>query len=284
MSGAISPSEAGGPERSDTPSPARVSGGVHARFLSDGSRTAVASMAERGGYRLARPAAFGAHLDAVLVNTGGGIAGGDRIETVYELGAAADVVHMTPGPELVHRSDGAPARLDVRVALDPGGRLDWLPQQTIVCAGARLERNVEIDAANDSRLLMVDLITFGHAADQQGLGQGSLDDQWRVRRNGRLVHAEAARVSEGAAATTGRSPAGEARAVAAALLVAPEACDLVEPLRRALECETLETWVSACGGILTARALAHAPDRLVAALARAIPVLSGRALPRAWAA
>lgn len=284
MSGATSPSDPGRPDLADALAPVRVSGGVHARFLSDGSRTEVASVAERGGYRLARPATFGSHLEALLINTGGGVAGGDRIETVYELGPATDVVHTTTSAERIYRSDGSPARLEVRVALESAARLDWLPQQTILYAGARLERSIEVDVGADSRLLMVEMTTFGRPESDEGVAPASLNDQWRVRRNGQLVYAEAVRLS-GELGTTLERPAiaGGARAAALALLVAPEASDLVEPLRRALECETCETGVSAWNGLLAARALAKAPGDLIAALGRAIPVLSGRALPRVWA-
>lgn len=284
MSGVTSPSDLEGAELSDALAPVRVSGGVHARFLSDGSRTAVASVVERGGYRLARPTTFGSHLEALLINTGGGVAGGDRIETVYELGNAADVVHTTSSAERIYRSDGTPARLEVRVALEPGSRLEWLPQQTILYAGARLERSIEVDAAADSRLLMVELTTFGRPESDEGVAPASLNDQWRVRRNGQLVYAEALRLSGELAATLDRPAiAGGARASALALLVAPEAADLVDPLRRAFECEMCETGVSAWNGLLAARALAKSPGDLIATLARAIPVLSGRALPRVWA-
>ena len=52
MSGVISQSDTGGQALSEALAPVRVTGGVHARFLSDGTRTAVASVVERGGYRL----------------------------------------------------------------------------------------------------------------------------------------------------------------------------------------------------------------------------------------
>jgi urease accessory protein len=284
MSGATSPSDPDGPDLSSALAPVRVSGGVHARFLGDGARTAVASVAERGGYRLARPTTFGSHLEALLINTGGGVAGGDRIETVYELGPATDVVHTTSSAERIYRSDGAPARLDVRVSLEAGARLDWLPQQTILYAGAHLERRIEVDAVADSRLLMVEVTTFGRPESEEGVSPASLNDQWRIRSNGQLVYAEAVRLSGELAATLDRpAVAGGARAAALALLVAPDASDLVEPVRRALECGTCETGVSAWNGLLAARAIAKAPGDLIAALARAIPVLSGRALPRVWA-
>jgi len=264
--------------------PVRVTGGINARFLRDGARTVVASIAERGGYRLTRPSTFAPHLEALQVNTGGGIAGGDRIETRYELGAGADVVHTTSSGERVYRTPGTPARLEVGLVLAAGARLDWLPQQTIVYAGARLERSIEVDMTEDSRLLMVEALTFGRPSSVEGQVPVSLSDQWRIRRGSRLVFAEAARLSGELAETLARpAVAGGGRASALVLLLAANAAELVEPLRRVLETDLCETGVSAWDGLLAARALARHPGDLIATLARAIPVLSGRAVPRVWA-
>lgn len=263
--------------------PVRVTGGINARFLRDGVRTVVASMAERGGYRLTRPSTFGSHLEALQVNTGGGIAGGDRIEMRYELGAGADVAHTTSSAERVYRTPGAPATLEVRLALGPGARLDWLPQQTIVYAGSNLERSIEVDMAEDGRLLMVEAITFGRPSSVEALVPVRLNDQWRIRRGGRLVYAEAARLSGELAETLARPAiAGGGRSAALVLLISADAAELVDPLRRVLESDLCETGVSAWDGLLAARVLARRPGDLIATLARAIPVLSGRAVPRVW--
>lgn len=264
--------------------PVRAAGGVHARFLADGSRTAVASVVERGGYRLARPSTFAPHLEALQVNTGGGIAGGDRLETVYEIGRGADVVHTTSSGERIYRSEGASAKVDIRIVLDPDARLDWLPQQTIVYAGARLERRIEIDVSSGSRLLMLEITTFGRPESAERAAIASLNDQWRVRRDGRLIYAEAIRLSGELGEMLDRpAVAGGARASALLLYLARDASDHVDGMRRTLECNCCETGVSAWNGLLAARALSRRPGDLIAAFARSVPALSGRAMPRVWA-
>ena len=261
----------------------RVSGGVNVSFVRDGVRTVVASMAERGGYRLTRPSTFGSHLEALQLNTGGGVVGGDRVETRYELGPGADVVHTTSSAERIYRSSGTPSKLDVRLSLAPGSRLDWLPQQTIIYAGSRLERRIEVNAADDSRLLMVEMIAFGRPHSQEGTVPVGVNDQWRVHRGGRLVYAEAMRL-EGELGETLRRPAvgGGGRSSALVLLLASDAAEMVEPLRRMLELDGCETGVSAWDGLLAARALAMRPQDLIAMLVRAIPLLTGRPVPRVW--
>ena len=265
--------------------PVRVTGGVHARFTSDGARTAIASVAERGGYRLSRPTTFAPHVEAMQLNTGGGIAGGDRVETRYELGRGADVVHTAASGERIYRSAGPPARLTVQLVLEPASRLDWLPQQTLVYAGAHLERRIEVDMAGDSRLLLVEMLTFGRPESAEGTEPVSIDDQWRVRRGNRLVYAEALRFS-GVLGDMLARPAigGGARASAIVLLVASDAPDHVDALRQVLQDDSCESGVSAWDGLLVLRLLAHRPGALVATVARLVPILSGRTLPRVWGA
>lgn len=284
MSDVTSRSEAPNPSLAQALAPVRVTGGVHARFFSDGTRTSVASAVERGGYRLARPSTFASHLEAMQVNTGGGIAGGDRVETFYELGPNTDVVHTTSSGERIYRSDGSLARLDIRLSLEAGARLDWLPQQTILYAGARLARHIEVELAETSRLLMVEATTFGRPESEEGAAAVGLDDQWRIRRAGRLVYAEAVKLTAELAATLSRpAVANGGRASALILFVAPDACERVEPLRRAMETSPCETGVSAWDCLLAARVIARRPGDLIATLGQSIPVLSGRALPRVWA-
>jgi urease accessory protein len=217
------------------------------------------------------------------INTGGGIAGGDRIETRYELGPNTDIVHSSSSAERIYRSDGAAAHLAVTLSLEAGARLDWLPQQTILYAGARLERRITIDMAPDSRLLMVEILTFGRADSAEGSDIVGVNDQWRITRGGRLVYAEATRLSGELGGVLSRpAVAGGARASALILLVAPNAADQVDAVRGILEGHGSETGVSAWDGLLAARALSNRAGDLVAMLARTVPVLTGRSLPRVW--
>ncbi len=51
-------------------------------------------------------AATGAGLDAVIVNTGGGMTGGDRFSLGIKVGAGADVSVTTAAAEKIYRSLG----------------------------------------------------------------------------------------------------------------------------------------------------------------------------------
>jgi urease accessory protein len=261
----------------------RARGGVRVRFDAAGGRTRAANVHQSGGFRLPLPDTFARHLEAALVNTGGGIAGGDHVETRIEAAGGSDVVFTTQAAERIYRSQGEACVLEVAIRLDAGARLDWLPQQTILYAGARLTRRIEVDVAGDSRLLLAEMLTFGRAASQESVAPVAISDQWRVRRDGRLVFAEALRVQGGMAeALAPAAMAGGARASAVALLVAPDAEDFVARARGALDGAACEAGVSAWNGLLAARLLALRPADAIRALGRLAEALAGRPMPRVW--
>lgn len=263
--------------------PIRAVGGIRARFAAAGGITALADLAERGGYRLGLPSTFTDHAEATQVNTGGGVVGGDRLSFELTVGRQADVVYASQSAERIYRSLGPAAEIDVRLAVEAGGRLDWLPQQTILYSGARLKRRFEIDLVGDSRLLMAEALTFGRVSSGEVPGRGLIHDVWRVRRNDRLVHADALRL-DGNIAELLASPAvaGGDRAAGLLLYVAPNADEALDKVRLALDGAGCDHGASARGDVLIVRLLGPDPAGVKAGLARAIETLSARPIPRAW--
>ena len=95
---------------------------------------------------------------AVLLNTSGGIVGGDALQVEVHLEAGAAAVITSQAAEKAYRSAGADATLDVALELADGAWLEWLPQETILFDGARLRRRLRVDAAAQARLR-----SHGHA-------------------------------------------------------------------------------------------------------------------------
>lgn len=261
----------------------RAAGGIRMRLAASGERTRIAELSERGGYRVALPTTFARHLEATIINTGGGVVGGDRIEVGVDLGSETDALVSTQAAERVYRSLGSDAQIDVRLSLGRASRLDWLPQQTILYAGSRLRRRVEVDMTAKARLLMAEILTFGRPASVEVPAAASVADSWRVRRAGRLVFAEEFRL-DGEHNTVLLRPAvaGDARCGALLLFVAPDAEERLEALRSALTGTAVEHGASAWNGMLTLRCLGARAADVVAAIAAAVEVLSPRRLPRVW--
>lgn len=262
--------------------PIRASGGLKARYVFADGATRIDTLTEYGGYRLRFPTTHAAYIEASQINTGGGVAGGDSLEIVLDLGAGADAVQSSPTAERIYRSIGPPAKIDVSLSLGPAARLDWLPQETILYSGARLRRRFEIDMAPDARLLMAEMVVLGRVAHGEVPGIGELRDDWRIRRGGTLVFAEAVRL-EGPIAEVLARPAVAAGARSTGLVVAlaPEIEDQVEAVRGALQDARSDCGASAWNGMLIARFLGT-PQDVRRDIINVTEVLSGRAMPRVW--
>jgi urease accessory protein len=249
----------------------------------DGARTRLTTLTERGGYRAKFPRARGAGLEAVIVNSGGGVAGGDRVRLSASVGAGAHLTISTATAERIYRSLGPATEIDVRLQAQRGATLGWLPQPTILFSGARLMRRFEVDLAADARLILAETFVFGRIASGEVMGDGLVHDRWRIRRDSRLAFAETTRLDGDFAALLDRaSVAGGARATALAVVAAPDAEDLRDRVRDALDGCRADHGVSAWGGLLVVRALASGLDAVQDVVQRVVGIAMGGAVPRAW--
>ena len=265
----------------------RAVGGVRVLLGRTPRGTAPLEIGESGGFRVRFPRASspdegGSPCEGVLINTGGGLTGGDRVSTEATLTPGARGVLTTQAAEKVYRSDGPDAEATVALTLGPESRLDWLPQETILFDGARLRRRLRAEMAGDATLLLVESTVLGRAATGETVESGSFRDRWRIRRDGRLVFAEEVRLEGPIAAALARPAVAKgSRAVATCLLVAPDAEARLEEARAALEGGRSECGVSAYDGMLVARFLSPEPKSLRADLIRYTETLRGP-LPRSW--
>ena len=235
--------------------------------------------------RLRFPRGAGA-LEAVLVNTAGGIACGDSFSVTLDLAARADLVLTSTAAEKLYRSDGPVSRIDNRLVLGAGARLAWLPQETIVFDAARVRRRFEADLAPEAGLLMMEVVAFGRAARGERIRQGLFEDVWRVRRDGRLTYAESLRLEGPVGDLLARAAIGAgARACATLLDLSPGAEARLEEARALLETAAapgVAAAASAWNGHLAVRALSETVGPLRGLVARFLVGYRGVPMPRVW--
>src|SRR5690606_26793550 len=140
------------------------------------------------------PTADGEPLEAVLINTAGGLTGGDRLSWSIEVGEGAAACLTTQASEKVYRAAAGRAEVAARLDVAAGGRVAWLPQETIVFDRAAFSRSLEVDLASGAELLLVEAAVFGRTAMGERAVDGLFLDRWRVRCEGALVHAEDFRI------------------------------------------------------------------------------------------
>jgi urease accessory protein len=247
-----------------------------------GGRTMLDRFEQLGAARIRTPRQEASEPPlAVLLNTSGGLTGGDRIETAVDVGAGCRAMATTQACERVYRSLGPEAELETRIAVGEGARLDWLPQETILYEGGRLSRKLEANLAPGSVLLAVEAVILGRAAMGEQVTTGFVHDRWRVRRGGKLIYADDLHMDwANAGLLDNPATLGGAGAVATLLYVAEEPDHLIEAVRAQIgDAGGASAW----DGKLVARMTAADGQALRRALTGALSaMLAGMSLPRMW--
>jgi urease accessory protein len=241
---------------------------------------------EEGALRLRLPRTVGSTLEAVMVNTGGGMAGGDRYDIAVDMRARASATVTGASAERVYGAVLADTELAVSLTLGPQSRLAWLPLETILFDGARLKRRFDIDLAGSAQLLMIETMVFGRKARGEIMRSGAFCDQWRLKRDGRLTFADAVRLDGDLEAMLARAgTAHDASAVATLLFAAPDAGERLGALRGAISDNAACYAGAGCReDVLIARFVAPTHQQLAAALARALPLFPDFTPPRNYLA
>jgi urease accessory protein len=280
--GAAAGSGAGPRTAAVVPASVRGDSEIRVGFARAGADTKLTTSFERGSMRVRLPRRNGA-AEAVLVNTGGGITGGDRVNMEFAVDADAHVVATSQAAEKIYRTDGPPARIDVRIGLEPGARLDWLPQETILFDGAAAQRSMTVQMSGAATLTLLEIVVLGRIAHGERLTHGGWRDRWRVRRDGQLVLAEDVRIDGAIADIVDRPAIGDgARCVATLVHVDESAEKRIDAVRERLATTRSTAAASAWDGMLVARFASADPGAVRADAVAIATLLTGVPMPRAW--
>jgi urease accessory protein len=263
----------------------RTEGSVRLGFaLGADGRTALAGLRQSGSGRVRFPKpAAGDIPEAVLLNTAGGLTGGDAMCIEVSLGPRCRATVSSAAAEKVYRALDGEAVVRIRLEVGEAAHLAWLPQPTILFDRARLDRRTEVAISGSASFLAVETLIFGRAAMGEAVRHGACRDAWRVRRDGRLVFADTFRVDGEVASALDRGATLDgARAAAMLLWAAPDAPARLDEVRALLQATACATGASAWNGLLVVRAAARDGTALQALLGRVITRLTGRPLPRVW--
>jgi urease accessory protein len=260
----------------------RALGRIALVVAASGGATRRARVREEGSLRVRCPGSGCGELEAVIINTAGGVAGGDRFYLDVTVAPGARLVVTSAAAEKVYRALDVAAEVEVKLHVGAGGSLAWLPQETILFDRARLTRAIEVELDSDARLVLAEAIVFGRSGMGEVVDDGRLVDRWRLRRGGRLIHAETLRLDD-AIATKLKQPAVANGAIAlATVLVVPGDDNTAAGLRALSDAFHGEVGISAWNGVAVARLCAASGAALRHDLVALPTALRGTPLPRLW--
>jgi urease accessory protein len=169
-----------------------IHGGAEIRFEQRDGATRLARLYHHDPLRVLFPNPRSGDVAlGTLVTTSGGLVGGDRLDIALSVGPNAAAMVTTQAAEKVYRSNGPDVRVTTALTVGDGAWMEWLPQETILFAGARLRRATSLDVTGGGRAMAGELLVFGRTAHGERFTRGLARDAWEVRRDGRLIWADA---------------------------------------------------------------------------------------------
>ncbi len=269
----------------------RSSGQTRLSFKSVAAVTRISDLYQQGCCKVRFPQKTDDSVEAVLLNTAGGLTDGDIItnELLWKAGSRATVT--TQAAERVYRAaseDTAHVQTQIRIEADCVAC--WLPQETIVFDGSRLARTLDIDLSSGSRLIAHESTVFGRAAMGENVESGRVSDRWRIRIDGRLAFADSFLVDDRLTGSIDaylkrRSAAHAARCMSTVVIVGADNDGLVEYVRDLDTSPPTRVGATSLGQIALVRILAADSQSMRAVFTRVFAEIGstfGLELPRVW--
>jgi urease accessory protein len=263
-----------------------------ARIVLKGSEkgTRIVEVFQRSPIRILFPRiGAAAPEEAVLVNTTGGIAGGDRLAFGVTALANASIAVTTQAAEKVYRALNEPARIAAKLKVCQAARLAWLPQETIIFNGGRLGRVTEIELSSGAELLALEWLVLGRAAHGEEMIGGQITDAWRVKKDCKLIWADTFRATDETFPRLHmKALLSNCKALATLIYFGPHPDARLELLRDIASCVECHCAATSVSGLIIVRFAAEAPSDLRLALRRSLHQLSREAgsgpfrVPRMW--
>lgn len=221
-------------------------------------------------------------VEAVIINTAGGVTGGDQFDLSATAGEKSRLTLTTQAAERAYKAHpGQIGQMNTRLNAQANSTLHWLPQELILFQSAALKRSLRVDLAPGARFLMSEAVLFGRRAMGETVTNVSFDDHIDIRRDGVPLYRDGVRMTGDAAGLMQRPATGSgAAAMASVVWVAPEAQGKLADIR---------TMLGAQGGasllgpdLMVMRLLAEDGFALRRILVPILDQLTENTLPQCW--
>ncbi len=103
-------------------------------------------------------------LYVMMLNTSGGLVGGDRLLTEVELGPKAEALLITASAAKAYRTNGTPSIQDTVVRMKQGATLEYLPDHLIPHPDSIIHQSLKVEMEPGCRAMIYDAIAAGRIA------------------------------------------------------------------------------------------------------------------------
>lgn len=253
----------------------RVEGG-------DTKRTRLKTLRQSGSLRLVFPRTHAREAEVILVNTAGGVTGGDRLDLDITAADDATLSLTTQAAERAYKAQpGEVGQISTRLFVKSAAQLNWLPQELILFNHCNLERRLDVQLDADARFLMVEPVVFGRAAMGERLTDVRFRDRIKIMRDGVPAYIDGMDLNGNTVAHLANPTIADgAAAMASVVLAAPDAARHLTAVRAMLP---LTAGASALSDdLLVVRHLAEDSFTLRRDLIPVLEHLNQSPLPMSW--
>ncbi len=244
--------------------------------------TRLSTLRNSGSLKLVFPHCYSAGKQAILVNTAGGVTGGDRFSTIATVQTGAALTITTQAAERAYRAQpGEVGQVTTTLDVGTAAHLAWLPQELILFDRSALNRRLDITLGDDAQLLMVEPIVFGRHAMGETLDHIRFSDRISVMRAEKPLFLDGISLQGDAEQhLRRRAIANGARAIATILMVHPLAAAHLAKVRAMLPATSGASLIAP--DALLIRMLASDGFALRQSLVPLLEYLSDDNLPTSW--
>lgn len=168
----------------------RAKGKLKISFINSDAETSIYDLHQSGALKVLIPKAKSKHAEAVLINTGGGIVAGDSLSIEVTSYENTNTWITTQASEKVYKSNGELSLLETKINLGDDSILFWCPKETILFNNSKFKRNLDFNIKSSSKMLVIENIVFGRLASGELNADCYFFDQWRIKRDEKLIFAE----------------------------------------------------------------------------------------------
>ncbi|MGA0426670.1 MAG: urease accessory protein UreD [Alphaproteobacteria bacterium] len=263
----------------------RSHGAARLAFANRDNRNSIVERYASAPVRILTPSVQGGIPEAVLANTSGGIAGGDTSHVDILVAQNAQALVTGQAAEKIYRSIDMPASIRTVIKIEDGSTLEYLPQESILFDGAKLNRAVNISLGARSCLLLSEMFVLGRWAMNEDFTRGIFLDRWSIDVAGQPIWREGLRVEGGLSSLSSSLGFANARALATIFYAGANAAEVLGLARDVIGPMGGATIVR---GMLVVRMLGNEAGMLKQQLGEIISIIRAAALgrpaevPRVW--
>ena len=263
----------------------RSHGAARLAFANRDNRNSIVERYASAPVRILTPSVQGGIPEAVLANTSGGIAGGDTSHVDILVAQNAQALVTGQAAEKIYRSIDMPASIRTVIKIEDGSTLEYLPQESILFDGAKLNRAVNISLGARSCLLLSEMFVLGRWAMNEDFTRGIFLDRWSIDVAGQAIWREGLRIEGGLSSLSSSLGFANARALATIFYAGANAAEVLGLARDVIGPMGGATIVR---GMLVVRMLGNEAGMLKQQLSEIISIIRAAALgrpaevPRVW--